>query len=189
MWRLVVALAYLSPLCPISPCVAVEPSTKRSPELTIEQFALKLKTEGQATQFTPVLIKVLGFPDGATKRGFDAKKDQTVDGVSRIADIVFNKADAEEPEPVGLYWTTRREAEETSKTYLYRSGLDGNLAEAVRVDAPLDERGRDVRGAGKATVLDLGDAEVRERFQREVLDFWLKGKGRKKAAPKSKPKK
>lgn len=86
-----------------------------------------------------------------------------------------------------MFWTARIEVGRRSVSYDYRTTLDGALEKAFRVDGETDETGSDIRGKGKLTKLDVGDAAVRERFQRQVLDFWLRGKGRKKAGGKAAP--
>ena len=144
-------------------------------ETTLSQFVERLKREGRPTQVLPYLIKVGNFPADSTKKTFSVYEPDTTDGVVRIVDIVFSSS-----VPIALSWDTRRVANGRSDNYIYRTGLDGALERAVRGEGKTDESGRDIRGAGKATVLDVHSKEVRERFRREVLDFWLKGIGRKK---------
>lgn len=66
----------------------------------------------------------------------------------------------------------------------YRSAVDGTLEKAARLDGRLDRDGKPIRGSGSVTHLDVGSAEVRDQFRDRVLDFWLKGKYRKKARRK-----
>lgn len=132
----------------------------------------------------------MGFPSDSTTKNFYAPPEETSDGIDRAVMLVSYKSESDDgPLPSALFWTTRIKVGRRSVSYDYRTALDGTLEKAFRVDGETDETGADLRGKSKLTKLDVGDAEVRERFQRDVLDFWLKGSGRKKAGAKEKRKK
>lgn len=190
MWRLATVLVYLSSSALISPCQSAQaaPKRRKAREITLAEFVEKLKREGELTQFPAVLKKIMDFPSASTKKTLAAEVHETTDGASRLANIVFDLPDSgDEPVPIGLYWSSRLEVARTSESYDYRTTLDGVLKKATRIDGRLDENGKAVRGGGKLTQLDVKSQVVQERFKREVLDFWLRGKGRKKAASAKKP--
>lgn len=191
MWRVSFALAYLSSAILPSPCLGASPVASKpknkSGETTVVQFVDKLKRDGQSTEFPMVFIKLMSFPPDSTTRNFYSPPEDTSDGIDRAAMLVsYNAESGDGPVPSALFWTARIEVGRRSISYDYRTTLDGALEKAFRVDGETDETGSDIRGKGKLTKLDVGDAAVRERFQRDVLDFWLKGKGRKKAGAKAK---
>lgn len=166
---------------------AVASASKKEPSaMPLAAFVETLKNDGRPTAFPSILQRLGGFPAGSTKKALEARREEVVDGIGRVADIVYQApSNTEEPIPIGLYWQTRRVFADRSETYIYHTSLEGILEKAVRSDAKPDESGRDIRGSGKATDLDVHSKEVRERFQHEVLDFWLKGVGRKAAGSKA----
>lgn len=182
--------AYLTLLLIIPPGLQAASATKRQPATgatTLAAFAERLQKEGEVTQFPPLLVKLMGFPPGSKEKGFELLAAGTTDGEDRIADVVFSDGPTDgEAVAKGLYWTTVVHTKGKAITYMYRTGLDGALEKAVRIDGKRDENGNPIHGAGKLTELDIHSTEVRERFEREVLDFWLKGVGRKKPTPKPK---
>lgn len=190
MWRCVVTV-YLTPALVVAPCLAASPSPKLKGgprALTLSQFVERLKIEAHASQLPAVFTKLMDFPADSTWRSFSASASEAADGAMRGAHIVYSKAGGgEEASPMALFWVTRLESDRKSETYDYRTTLDGTLEAAFRVDGETDESGADIRGKGKLTKLDVGATEVRERFQHEVLDFWLKGKGRKRSGAKTTP--
>lgn len=190
MWRFALGLGYLSSVLLVSPCLGAEPAgTKRKArEITLPELVERLKAKGEDTPFPAVLVKLMKFPADSTKKTFEAPASEATDSVSRLAQVVFSKSgDSGDPIATGLYWSTTLRVDRRSEGYDYHTALDGSLVKAVRLDGEIGENGRAIRGATKATALDVQADEVRDRFQREVLDFWLRGKGRKKAGGKATP--
>ncbi|MBI4422085.1 MAG: hypothetical protein HY554_00055 [Elusimicrobia bacterium] len=186
MLRFVLAVVYFSSVTVIPPDLAAGSPKKDSKEVSLKEFVARLEKEGELNQFPRPLARLLGFPeDVGTKKGFRVPETDSVDGASRVADIVLVKpADSEDSRPFGLYWSTTVKTDRTYNSYTYHSSLDGTLLNANRVFDEPSEGDKMIRGKSKLTHLDVDSDEVRDRFQREVLDFWLKGKGRKKAGAK-----
>lgn len=177
-------LAYLSLLAVLTPCEALAGPRQKKTPLRLTEFVEKLLAHGEETRLPPVLAKLMEFPaDAETKKGLGAEPSDTNDGIDRSADVVMKLIEGK-TEPVGLYWTTNRKSSGVSESYDFHSTLDGDLKKVVRVTNQIDEDGKVVRGSGKAVNLDVHDRDVRGRFQRDVLDFWLRSKGRKKADAK-----
>lgn len=171
------------------PCLAAPAPAKgrrKAVPITLEQLVQELQAQGEVTQLPAVLAKLTGFPEGSLEKGVEVLASETTDSLGRRVGVVFSNAgSADATSPAGLFWSTALRVDRRSEAYDYNTALDGTLKKAVRVDGQRDENGRPVRGAGKATELDLQSPEVRDRFRSDVLDFWLKGKGRKKAGSKA----
>ena len=183
-----VLLGYLSSLLVIPPGLAAGTEARGArQELTLTQFVQKLEKDGKpSSSFRQVLPD---FPEATTKKDFEAPAPQATDGIGRIASVVYTSRPGDKDSvPIGLSWYTLKKADGELDSYRYRSSLDGTLEQAARSDARLDAAGRPIHGSGKARKLDVQSTKVRERFQHEVLDFWLKGVGRKEAGSKSKKK-
>lgn len=184
-------LAYVSPLLWLSQCLPVmaAPIPKENPKktsvLTAEQFARKLASEGQRTQFLPVIAKLVDLDPDVENRILSLEASRTTDGWGRLARVILQPTGPEGAmEPASLFWSLELEADGRKESYNYRSAVDGTLEKAARLDGRLDRDGKPIRGSGSVTHLDVGSAEVREMFRDRVLGFWLKGKYRAKARRK-----
>lgn len=69
--------------------------------------------------------------------------------------------------------------------FFFLVGIDGVLMESGSGEVSLDEKGKAIPGAVPSPfkTMDIEAPEIRKRFQREI-DFWIKGIGRKAAAPR-----
>lgn len=72
-------------------------------------------------------------------------------------------------------------------SYFYAAALDGRLKKAIRIRGKNTKTGKPVRGSGKVKRYNIKRRSVKKRFNHEV-DFWLKGKYRRKTKPAQKTK-
>lgn len=123
------------------------------------------------------LFTVLGFPPEASSYGIDESSDTANDNKYRLLEVVMDPSTTT-ARVLGLYVQATLlsgNADEFSESMVYRVAPDGTLEKAVL--------GRKTRGEDpKLETVEI-TPEVKAQFKRE-MDFWLKGKGRKKAQPK-----
>ena len=148
--------------------------------MSLKQLIQRLVADGTDVPVGPNMGKFLGFPNGADSKYEQVEPDDTTDGLQHNVKVVLDRSTEGSEKPVCLIVIGARLGPETSSNY-FRLTLEGKPALAFRFSGRNDENGRAVRGSGVKTDLDLNDPEVKASLQRE-LDFWLKGKGRKKAA-------
>lgn len=166
--------------------VAKDPSQSKAKSLSFSELVLKLLVEGDdRDDFNDRRAELMGFAMGLPSKADGVPSRQTADGISRQCNLVMEKptgTSITKPICLVLMAGQRFPGERKREAYYFRVGLDGKLEKSLLNVGKLDESGNTVPGSGELTELNVDAAHVKAMLRRE-LDFWLKGKLRKKVPP------
>jgi len=103
---------------------------------------------------------------------------ETADNRFRDCFLVIGD-ESDSPKPLAVVFLRKTRLKWEGESFYFKLGLDGVLQKAFALRGNYDASGRPVRGSGVEEILDGDSPEARERLQYE-LDFWLKGRHRRK---------
>lgn len=115
-----------------------------------------------------------GFPEGAKAYGDDAAADQAADGASRSFVVVMDPSTTTARASGILLRRLKTQESGAQEGHIFRATVIGELKQAVR--GSRTARTHDFEFMD----LNVSTPTVKADFRNE-MDFWLKGKGRKKA--------
>ena len=182
--RITVFLAFVVALLHALPAQAASTRHKHEKDHSLDQLLKKLLKDGEAGAISPGRAKLVGLEPGTTSQALSVGHDEATDEIDHTAELVLDPA-APVPAPYRFLFRGGREEPEKKENWAqyFRADLKGHLEFSVRSHGRLDEQGKPIRGSGVAEPVDIASPEVRKAFQHE-LDFWLKGKFRKKKEAK-----
>ena len=161
----------------------VNPAFSDSP--TLDRLVDRAVTEGEDSLLPAAAAEpTLGLPkkDFDVKQ-FEAPKGDCADSKYRLFSVLVDKDGSK----LGNLWFfVRYQWPGNSETHNFLSTVEGELLKASRVRGKRNQDGNVIEGSGSLVDLDIDSAEVKAKFKKE-LDFWVKGKGRKKNKAATKP--
>lgn len=128
--------------------------------------------------------------EGSQAYSFDGLAEESVDGKLRYFQVVLATG-TQQDQPVALCLTSlekgRRTPDDIELT-TFRATLKGVLQAAAYAEGSVTTDGKSIDGGGADRIVELDPkaADTKAKFQYE-LDYWVKGKYRKKKQPEKKP--
>lgn len=165
---------------PIKPEVkASSAAGNSSSAAAVNKFVAMVLEEGMSESFPPALSAAYQLPEGLDGRILQVFPEDAADGLLHAFNALVE--DAEPTVVRRLILLTRKQPPDgkTTEFYAFICSPDGTLLKAVRSAWRNDSGGEAMETPGAHKLLDLAAPATRARFRRE-LDFWIKGRYRKK---------
>lgn len=151
----------------------------RSQGMSLEALVRKILNEGEDDSFGKFIGNFLGVPDGAPIKLKQVAREKSADNRNRSCAVVGQEPAGHGFKPVCLVFLAQSLNGLDGESHYFRVAPDGSLETSFISRMKFDESGKPVRGSGVKTDLDVNAPETKALLQHE-LDFWLKGKYRKK---------
>lgn len=149
---------------------------------TLQQITKRALDEGGEADSTNCW-KLIGIPKPAKSYVLEALGEETEDGRSHVFAVVTSTTTLKAVSLCFSVLDMGRPARDDIEFIDYSATPAGALQDARRAVGKLDEAGQVIKNSQVLTSFDIKDSAIKANYQRE-LDFWLKGKGRKKKAAK-----
>lgn len=151
------------------------------PQKRFKSFIESVMTDSEDAVLNPGRARYLGLQAGSLLKRKDIASEESVDGLSRSCEVVLDKSTKKVVAAVFL--AAQPVSDGVREAYCFRLDPTGAL-KTVALTHGLMKDGQAVKGSGKAEEVDVNAPGIRAKLQHE-LDFWLKGKYRKKAGKPS----
>ena len=147
----------------------------------LHSFIHEFVDAAQDATVTPGRARFLELPAGSPEKRKEFEVGDSSDGIGHSCEVVLDKDTGKVMAAVFTAGTMKDR--DHHDAFCFRVTPSGVLEHVALVHV-LFKDGKTVRGAGTAETVDPEAPGIREKFQHE-LDFWLKGKYRKKAGKTS----
>ena len=151
--------------------------TRSTLQVDLRDFLKAARIDSEPDTMTAGLSAVLDVPAHSSVLVRDVDSNETTDGAVHGFILVLSTAT---DITSTIFRTSRMVASKESESYYFKTDKAGDLQKVVRTYVAYKD-GKVVRGSGRSEAVDPSSPDGRHRFQHE-LDFWLKGKYRKKKA-------
>lgn len=154
-------------------------AAKAGPVPGMKKFVAHVLEEGMSESLPSALVAAYELPDGLDGRVLQIPAAETTDDLLHAFNALV--LEDEPTKAKNLILLARKQAGDGRNTefHAFVCAADGTLLKAVRSAWKNDSEGQAVGATASHRPLNISSPEIRARFRHE-LDFWLKGRYRKK---------
>lgn len=145
---------------------------------SLERLTAKvIKTGEPLNLWENAIADNLKIPKGVSGRTVEIPEQKSEDGAYRLCAVGL-EGDDDSPKPAFIVFNWILKSPGESESFYVATDLKGQAKNGFVMTGKFEE-GKPVRGSAVTRILELDSPELKRRLGRE-LDFWLKGRGRKK---------